>query len=115
MVFVDGRVTTGNAVFNDFVSTVPAGKDPRLTLGVSVASALGDVAFEFEISLQVIDFEQFVTTTDATAGGVLIGDGLDDHGGWWWGDPHLITFDNVAYDFQAEGEFVLARATSGVD
>lgn len=25
------------------------------------------------------------------------------------GDPHLTTFDNVAYDFQAVGEFVLAR------
>jgi hypothetical protein len=29
------------------------------------------------------------------------------------GDPHLVTFDRHYYDFQAVGEFVLVRATSG--
>jgi plastocyanin len=29
------------------------------------------------------------------------------------GDPHLTTFDGVSYDFQAAGEFVLAREPSG--
>lgn len=29
------------------------------------------------------------------------------------GDPHLLTFDNKRYDFQAVGEFVLARQASG--
>lgn len=29
------------------------------------------------------------------------------------GDPHLTTIDRLRYDFQAAGEFVLARATSG--
>ena len=115
-VFVDGRVTTGNAVFNDFFYTIPAGEDPQLILGASVAEVFGDVAFDFEISIEVMSpLEQLVMFTDATAGGVLIGDEVDDQGGWWWGDPHLITFDNVAYDFQAEGEFVLARATTGDD
>ena len=46
---------------------------------------------------------------------LFIGDGVDDRGGRTFGDPHLITFDNVAYDFQAEGDFVLTRATSGDD
>jgi hypothetical protein len=27
------------------------------------------------------------------------------------GDPHLYTFDNLAYDFQAVGEFILAKST----
>ena len=30
-----------------------------------------------------------------------------------FGDPHLVTFDGTAYDFQASGDFILARATSG--
>lgn len=31
------------------------------------------------------------------------------------GDPHLITFDSARYDFQAVGEFVFVRSTSGSD
>jgi Ca2+-binding RTX toxin-like protein len=40
-------------------------------------------------------------------------DGTDDEGGAAFGDPHLITHDNVFYDFMAAGEFVLSRATEG--
>jgi hypothetical protein len=29
------------------------------------------------------------------------------------GDPHLVTFDRAYYDFQAVGEFVVARSTTG--
>jgi hypothetical protein len=29
------------------------------------------------------------------------------------GDPHLVTFDRVYYDFQAVGEFVVVRSTAG--
>jgi len=29
---------------------------------------------------------------------------------WAWGDPHLTTFDGVAYDMQAVGEFVFVRS-----
>jgi hypothetical protein len=113
-VFVDGRVTTGNAVFNDFFYTLPAGENPQLIIGASVAEVFGDVAFDFEIDVSVVSpLKQLVMFSDATAGGVLIGDRVDRRGGRWWGDPHLITFDNVSFDFQAEGEFVLARATAG--
>ena len=36
-----------------------------------------------------------------------------DDGGDTWGDPHLVTYDGVKYDFQAKGEFVLSRGSVG--
>lgn len=33
--------------------------------------------------------------------------------GYGWGDPHDVTFDHVAYDFQAAGEFILAESLGG--
>jgi surface protein len=30
-----------------------------------------------------------------------------------WGDPHIVTFDNLEYDCQGDGEFILVRATDG--
>ena len=50
---------------------------------------------------------------NATVRYLSIGDAVDDRGGLTFGDPHLITFDNIGFDFQAAGEFVLTRATSG--
>ncbi len=38
------------------------------------------------------------------------GSGDDSTGGEVWGDPHLVTFDGHAYDFQAAGEFVVFEA-----
>jgi RHS repeat-associated protein len=33
-----------------------------------------------------------------------------DNNGGSWGDPHIFTFDQLHYDFQATGDFVLVRA-----
>jgi len=44
------------------------------------------------------------STTSSTTTTTLPGSGDS------WGDPHLVTFDRLAYDFQAVGEFVLVQA-----
>jgi len=113
-IFVDGDVTQGSAFFTDFNYTLPAGDSPQLVITASVSEVFGDVAFEFEIDAINPD-SSVVNIIDGTASGILFGDRVDDRGGQIFGDPHFITFDNVAFDFQAAGDFVLTRATSGPD
>ncbi|MEO0627736.1 MAG: VWD domain-containing protein, partial [Bacteroidota bacterium] len=116
-IFVDGEVTNGSeAFFTDFFFTVPSGENPTLPISASVSEVDGDVAFSLDISIDENDPSfDLIKITDSTANGLLIGDQVDDRGGRTFGDPHFITFDNVAYDFQAAGDFVLARATDGDD
>ncbi|WPB73848.1 peptidoglycan DD-metalloendopeptidase family protein [Archangium violaceum] len=41
------------------------------------------------------------------------GGGDDTTPGSSWGDPHIVTFDGLAYDFQGVGEFVVLESTAG--
>ncbi|MER7276378.1 nidogen-like domain-containing protein [Dactylosporangium sp. NPDC000244] len=46
-------------------------------------------------------------------GGTTADAGLHDPGpGGGYGDPHMVTFDNGTYDFQAAGDFVMAESTT---
>ena len=44
--------------------------------------------------------------------GLLDPDDDEDDDGWSWGDPHLATFDGVAYDFHGAGDYVLMEHAS---
>ena len=60
----------------------------------------------------VFDVVQICSDPGGGGGGGGDGDGDDDKGGAdSWGDPHLVTYDGLKYDFQAAGEFVLTRGS----
>ncbi len=134
LIDLDGSTPTPGFVFNDFVVTMPAGQsEVAVPIFLSGADGSTDVRFDFEIEAsdqysfllnaevpaseehqKLLGIRDSIVITDGDASGLFIGDdGVDMVGGKAFGDPHLITFDNVAYDFQATGEFLLARATSG--
>ncbi|MGM0985308.1 MAG: DUF4214 domain-containing protein [Pseudomonadota bacterium] len=104
--------------FVDAVLTMPSGLENFEHGGVDLRGLTGsqeDVLIEVVYSVSPDDspLADLVTFTQDTIRYLFIGDGVDDRGGGVWGDPHLLTFDNVGYDFQAAGEFVLAHATTG--
>lgn len=113
-VFVDGEITEGDATFGDFEFTFEPGPNPELIIPASVSEVFGDVAGPIELSIVPTGPEsETVRILDGTANVLLIGDFVDSRGGAAFGDPHLLSFDNVAFDFQAAGDFVLTRATAG--
>ena len=114
---IDGEITQNSeAIFNDFSVTLPAGENPTLRIPNNVSSLQDDVAYEITISIPDSDpASELVTVVDDDASVLLIGDQVDDRGGQVFSDPHFITFDNISYDFQAAGDFILARATEGAE
>lgn len=116
-VFLDGEVTNRQDIpFFDGNYTFEEGSSPNLIIPASVSDAQGDVAFIVEISVDDDNpLSGLIVIEDNDASGLLIGDQVDDRGGQTFGDPHLITFDNLAYDFQASGDFILTRATDDAE
>jgi len=119
----DGSATAGS----DYLSTsddlsIPAGGG-----GVIYVPIVGDNQKE---EPQTEDFKVVLTKQDGTpfadgvdkieATGTIVDDDKKDPDpkpdggeGSGHGDPHLVTFDGLYYDFQAAGEFVVAKSDSG--
>jgi len=96
----------------DVTVTIPAG-EPSAALEVRV---VGDTNREFAESFTV-SITGFVggapgtTVAHPTGTGTILSDDGSPPG--IFGDPHLVTLDNLCYDFQATGEFVLLEALPG--
>ncbi|PNW37122.1 UNVERIFIED_CONTAM: hypothetical protein BEN50_01990 [Euhalothece sp. KZN 001] len=74
----------------------------------------GNNIYEVEVTADDGNGSSITQTLEVTINDITVPDsppaapGGDD--GISWGDPHLVTFDGVAYDFQGAGEFVLLRS-----
>ena len=114
---VDGEVTNGaNIRFNDYSRTLAEGSNPSLPIALTRGTEESDVAFSFQISIEDDNpLAGLIFLEEDMAAGLFIGERIDRRGGKVFNDPHLITFDNLSYDFQAAGDFVLVRATEGPD
>ena len=122
-VFADGEFTGPSPRgFNDKEITLQPGPNPVISVFIGnngqIVPIEGDNDETFSIKISIPeDSPEFglVRIIDDDATGVFIGGGVDRRGGKVFNDPHLITFDNLSYDFQAAGDFVLVRATEGPD
>ncbi len=124
--FADGTIVRpSDGIFNDGTFTLNAGFSLYPDQGViPVGRAtfdddeLSSVTYTIQDNPAVEDAVFFSInggplTKEVTIEYLSIGDGVDRIGGGLWGDPHLLTYDNVGYDFQAAGEFVLVHAKTG--
>ena len=115
---VDGTTTSTNAgAYRDGTELLAPGGSPTFNTGLIGTSEVdGDITFDIEISIADDNdnpLANLIVIEDNAASGVFIGERVDNRGGTVFNDPHLITFDNLSYDFQAAGDFVLTRATEG--
>src|SRR5262249_13275931 len=125
-VFVDGRgsLTDGKHQFQDPHNawlclggncTCPPGEHaanpipPHQDTGPLVYAGLAPDQPPTRLTLGGHDLSESCTREEHPSGG----GGGGPPGGGSNGDPHLHTFDGLPYEFQAAGEFVLARSTVG--
>lgn len=88
-------------------SPIPAHED----VGPIVYAGLAADETPTRLTLAGHDLSEYCTREENPGGGG--GGGGGPSGGGSNGDPHLHTFDGLPYEFQAAGEFVLARSTLG--
>lgn len=114
----DGTVLEPSGIgFSDGVQTAFANQS-TFNVGVNLNSFIGSeedilVEVEYSVAESNIELTDRVIFTDNTVQYLFIGEEVDNQGGQAFGDPHLITFDNVSFDFQAAGEFILVRSIQG--
>jgi VCBS repeat-containing protein len=83
---------------------------PGTTTNTIDVAIIGDRQVEEPEETFLVNLSNLVPTDITMADSEGKGTIIDVEKGDNWGDPHLITFDRLAYDFQAVGEFVLVES-----
>ncbi|WP_420382129.1 RHS repeat-associated core domain-containing protein [Novosphingobium sp.] len=103
-IYVDSPAEVNLNLLNTELSAIPGG--PVLSTFQALLSGIGSSdIFDVNYALKYYFGDRTISTTQTVnrprAGG--------------WGDVHLTTFDGVHFNFQAVGEFLLAKSTAAGD
>ncbi|MDB9526967.1 VWD domain-containing protein [Oscillatoria sp. CS-180] len=126
LISLTGRVTEGNATFDSGQVPILAGSNPIFISNYvdserNPTPTTSTVSVNLNISIPKEDNNPLaglilIEKEKNTATGAYLdksSNPTNNRSGRVFSDPRIVTFDDRYYDFQASGEFVLARATEG--
>jgi hypothetical protein len=113
-----GGTATFNADYTPIGATSFTGTTGTITFAAGATTATltidptADIALESDetVDLTLVPGTGYIPGTTTAVTGTIVNTIPCGHG---WGDVHMITFDQRAYDFQAVGEFIFVESPNG--
>ena len=112
----DGSATLADNDYQDNDGSLTFNPGDELTQEITVA-VNGDTKLEgdetFTVRLDLVEGGEVELNPNARESrGIIVNDEPRPKKGVSWGDPHIITFDGLHYEFQTVGDFVLVESDS---
>ena len=112
----DGSATLADNDYQDNDGSLTFNPGDELTQEITVA-VNGDTQLEgdetFTVRLDLVEGGEVELNPNARESrGIIVNDEPRPKKGVSWGDPHIITFDGLHYEFQTVGDFVLVESDS---